>query len=54
MVKPEAAPGVVVPQPTEAAKEDAEALDPYGDLVPYADPSWYQSVSTMYCLVIVY
>lgn len=26
-------------------EEEAEALDPYGDLVPYADPSWYQSVS---------
>jgi alkylation response protein AidB-like acyl-CoA dehydrogenase len=42
--KPSAEPGVVVPAPAEAAKEEAEALDPYGDLVPYADPSWYQSV----------
>ena len=45
VVKPEAVSGAVVPQPTEAAAEAAEAMDPYGDLVPYADPSWYQSVS---------
>lgn len=25
--------------------EDSDPLDPYGDLVPYADPNWYQSVS---------
>ncbi|KAF2741901.1 acyl-CoA dehydrogenase NM domain-like protein, partial [Sporormia fimetaria CBS 119925] len=48
VVKPEVAPGVVVPQPTQAAKEEAEALDPYGDLVPYADPSWYQSYHSPY------
>jgi hypothetical protein len=47
IVKPSAEPGVVAPQPTEAAAEEAEALDPYGDLIPYADPSWYQSVSSM-------
>ena len=44
-VKPAAEPGVVAPQPGPAAEEEAEPLDPYGDLVPYADPSWYQSVS---------
>jgi hypothetical protein len=27
-----------------AEVEEAESLDPYGDLVPYADPSWYQGV----------
>jgi len=43
VVKPEAVPGAVAPQPTAEA-EEAEALDPYGDLIPYADPSWYQSV----------
>lgn len=43
MVKPEANSGVVAPQPTEAA-EEAEPFDAYGDLVPYADPSWYQTV----------
>ena len=25
--------------------EELEAQDPYGDLIPYADPSWYHSVS---------
>jgi hypothetical protein len=42
-VKPAAA---AAPKPTEEVQEEeAEAMDPYGDLVPYADPSWYQSVS---------
>lgn len=27
-----------------AEEEDAEPLEPFGDQVPYADPSWYQSV----------
>ena len=27
-----------------AEEEVAEPLEPFGDLVPYADPSWYQSV----------
>ncbi|KAF2022221.1 short-chain specific acyl-CoA dehydrogenase mitochondrial precursor [Aaosphaeria arxii CBS 175.79] len=48
VVKPKAEPGVVAPQPTEAAEEEFEALDPYGDLVPYADPSWYQSYHSPY------
>lgn len=48
VVKPEAAPGVVVPQPTAAAQEEAEALDPFGELIPYADPSWYQSYHSPY------
>lgn len=26
--------------------ELVEALEPFGDLVPYADPSWYQTVSS--------
>ena len=45
IVKPSSEHGVVAPQPGPAAEEVVEALDPYGDLVPYADPSWYQSVS---------
>ena len=45
IVKPSSEHGVVAPQPGPAAEEEVEALDPYGDLVPYADPSWYQSVS---------
>ncbi|KAF2000276.1 short-chain specific acyl-CoA dehydrogenase mitochondrial precursor [Amniculicola lignicola CBS 123094] len=47
IVKPSAESGVVVPVPTDAA-EDVEALDPYGDLIPYADPSWYQSYHSPY------
>lgn len=32
--------------PGKDAKEKAEALDMYGAIIPYADPSWYQSVSS--------
>jgi hypothetical protein len=44
-VKPKAESGTVsaVPGP-DAEEELAPPLDPYGDLVPYADPNWYQSV----------
>jgi hypothetical protein len=45
VVKPAAVSGAVAPMPTAAAEDEAEALDPFGDIVPYADPSWYQSVS---------
>lgn len=47
VVQPEANPGVVAPQPGPAAveeKPESEALEQYGDLVPFADPSWYQTV----------
>lgn len=38
-----------VPTPVDAAEdEEVEALDPYGDLIPFADPSWYQSYHTPY------
>jgi hypothetical protein len=47
VVKPSAESGVVVAKPGPDAQEEAEALDPYGDLIPYADPSWYQSVSAI-------
>ena len=43
-VQPEAESGAVVPAPTKDAVEAKEAMDPYGALIPYADPSWYQSV----------
>lgn len=43
-VVPSAESGTVAPVPGPAAAEEAEALDPYGALIPYADPSWYQSV----------
>ena len=47
VLKPAAESGHAAPMQGSAAAEveEAEALDPYGDLVPYADPSWYQSVS---------
>jgi hypothetical protein len=48
LVEPSAEPGVVAPQPSSAAKEEAEALDPFGDLIPYADPAWYQSQHSPY------
>jgi hypothetical protein len=44
VVKPEANSGVIAPQPTGAAPEESEPFDAYGDLIPYADPSWYQTV----------
>jgi cytochrome b involved in lipid metabolism len=46
-VKPQAESGAVVPVPTSAAKqieEQSDPLDPYGDLIPFADPTWYQGV----------
>lgn len=43
IVKPEAVSGAIAPQPTQAAAEEAEPFDSYGDLIPYADPSWYQT-----------
>lgn len=48
-VKPKAESGAVAAIPGEGAKQvvdhtDAEALEPYGDLIPFADPSWYQGV----------
>jgi hypothetical protein len=39
--KPKAESGTVSAVPEE---DDAVPLDIYGDLVPYADPNWYQSV----------
>ena len=45
---PVAAPKKKAP-PSEVTKtataEESEALDPYGDGIPFADPNWYQSVS---------
>jgi hypothetical protein len=31
--------------PVPAEKELKESLEPYGDLVPFGDPAWYQGVS---------
>lgn len=44
-VKPAAVSGAVVPMPGPDAKKATEALEVYGDLIPYGDPGWYQSVS---------
>jgi len=47
-VKPQAEAGVVAPVPSSGAHEAKESMDPFGALIPYADPSWYQSVCFMY------
>jgi len=44
------------PAPKPQAKaapepQESEALDPYGELIPYADPNWYQSVGLYYLLL---
>jgi alkylation response protein AidB-like acyl-CoA dehydrogenase/predicted heme/steroid binding protein len=51
--KPAPAPAPAKPKAPAAAaaaqpEEDAEPLEPYGDLIPFADPSWYQSYHTPY------
>ena len=43
--KPVVEPGTVSVAPAEGARIPSEPLDAYGDLVPYGDPSWYQTVS---------
>lgn len=30
---------------TPKGQEEAEALEPFGDQIPFSDPSWYQGVS---------
>jgi IS5 family transposase len=30
-------------------REDFVPLEPYGDIVPYADPNWYQTVRVSLC-----
>ena len=43
-VKPQAESGVIAPVPGKDVEEAKESMDPYGAMIPYADPSWYQSV----------
>ena len=43
-VKPQAEPGTVAPVPSRGAEEVKESMDPFGAIIPYSDPSWYQSV----------
>lgn len=33
------------PAPAASAAEPSQPHDPYGDLVPFADPAWYHGVS---------
>ncbi|KIW30315.1 uncharacterized protein PV07_06065 [Cladophialophora immunda] len=47
-VRPQAEPGTVAPAPGPAAPEEAEALDPFGSLIPFGDPSWYQGYHSPY------
>lgn len=44
------APKKAAPKPaasSASATAPKEALDPYGDLIPYGDPNWYQGVSVV-------
>lgn len=50
VAKPVAESGTVSAAPGPDAEEELGELDPpldaYGDLIPYADPNWYQTVHT--------
>ncbi|KAL1304109.1 hypothetical protein AAFC00_000541 [Neodothiora populina] len=48
VVKPSAESGTVAPMPGPAAQEEAEPMDTFGDMIPGADPNWYQSYHTPY------
>ena len=50
VVKPQAESGAVAPVPGKDSVEEAEAMDPYGAIIPYADPSWYQSVCATFII----
>ncbi|KAI1768492.1 acyl-CoA dehydrogenase NM domain-like protein [Hypoxylon sp. FL1150] len=55
---PEPSPTYAAPEPTKeskkaltpssAQKEEAEPLEPFGSLIPFADPSWYQGFHSAY------
>ncbi|RVX74007.1 hypothetical protein B0A52_02897 [Exophiala mesophila] len=47
-VVPQAESGTVAPAPGPAAHEEVEALDPYGSLIPFGDPNWYQGYHSPY------
>ncbi len=49
MVKPQAESGAVAPVPGKDVEEAKESMDPFGAMIPYADPSWYQSVRLPHC-----
>lgn len=49
---PTPAPKKEAPKPKPAAAaaapaEEAEPLEPFGEQIPFADPNWYQGVSTI-------
>lgn len=49
VAQPSAESGVVAPMAGPAAEllaEPSEALEQYGDMVPFGDPGWYHTVST--------
>ncbi|KAL5117690.1 hypothetical protein ACEQ8H_004438 [Pleosporales sp. CAS-2024a] len=48
LVRPEANAGLVAPQPSAAAADASEPFDSFGDMIPYADPSWYQTYHSPY------
>lgn len=48
---PVAAPKKATPIKKPAAGEDQDALEPFGEQIPYSDPSWYQSVSSSTLLI---
>ena len=43
-IKPQAESGAIAAVPGKDVEEAKESMDPYGAMIPYADPSWYQSV----------
>ncbi|GAB0136180.1 hypothetical protein EsDP_00004492 [Epichloe bromicola] len=46
--KPAAAPAPKKQAPSSSSHEQAEALEPFGDMIPFADPSWYQGNHSPY------
>jgi alkylation response protein AidB-like acyl-CoA dehydrogenase len=45
---PQAESGTASVAPTDAAPEEFEALEQFGDLIPYGDPNWYQTYHSPY------
>ena len=53
---PAPAPAASSPTKTKAVAKPAKSegpLDPYGDLIPFADPSWYQGVCLLLHIVLL-
>lgn len=45
---PKAEAGTVSAEPAAGAQEEFEALEQFGDIIPYADPNWYQTYHSPY------